>query len=124
MGKREQYDFEVEFFEGVHRRLPKDLRVISILANLYTRTGRIDAGLKMDRKLVRLKPEDPVAHYNLACSLALKERKAEAVEALRTAIIHGYDDHNWMRHDPDLGPLQDYPGFLRLLEELEAGRGR
>ena len=68
MAKRTEYDFELSFFEGLHRRMPKDVRVASILAHLYTKTGQLDDGLKMDRKLVRLNPQDPVAHYNLACS--------------------------------------------------------
>ncbi|HKK19119.1 MAG TPA: hypothetical protein VJ952_10605 [Opitutales bacterium] len=118
MSKRDKYDFEVNFFEQVRKRMPSDVRVVSILAHLYTQTGRIDEGLKMDRKLARLQPEDPTTHYNLACSLALKGRKADAVKTLRTAIALGYEDFKWMQHDPDLGELQDYPGYQSLLEEV------
>ncbi len=121
MAKRENFDFELSFFESLHKRIPKDVRVASILAHIYTKMGRIDAGLKMDRKLVRLTPEDPTAFYNLACSLALKGRKADAVKVLREAITLGYEDFNWMRHDPDLLDLQEYPGFLELLDDLEIG---
>ncbi len=121
MGKRDNFDFELSFFESLHKRMPKDLRVVSILAHLYTETGRIDSGLKMDRKLVRLNPEDPTARYNLACSLALKLRKADAVIALREAVELGYDDFGWMCHDPDLKDLQDYAGFLQLLNDLKIG---
>ncbi|MFP4166247.1 MAG: TPR end-of-group domain-containing protein [Opitutales bacterium] len=118
MAKAEEYAFEVGFFESLHRRMPKDARVISILAHLYTEIGRIDSGLKMDRKLVRLTPEDPLAHYNLACSLSLKRRYPDAVRSLRTAISLGYKDIQWMCDDPDLRHLQEYPGFIRLLREL------
>jgi len=118
MAQREEYDFELSFFEGLHKRMPSDLRVVSILAHLYTKVGQIDSGLKMDRKLVRLAPEDPTNHYNLACSLALKERKADAVKALRAAISHGYEDFNWMQHDPDLAGLQSYAGYQDLLTDL------
>jgi predicted Zn-dependent protease len=121
MSKRTNYDFELGFFESLHKRMPKDVRVVSILAQIYTATGRIDDGLKMDRKLVRLTPEDPTVHYNLACSLALKGRKVEAVKVLRAAVTFGYDDFEWMCHDPDLSDMQKYPGFLQLLEDLEIG---
>ena len=120
MGKK-KYEFEVSFFEGLHKRMPKDVTVASILAHLYTETGRIDSGLKIDRKLVRLTPEDPTAHYNLACSLALKGRHRDAVQALRTAVAFGYKDYHWMRNDPDLSELQDLPAFIELLHELEIG---
>lgn len=121
MAKRESYDFELNFFEQIQKRMPKDVRVVSILAHLYTQSGRIDDGLKMDRKLARLQPEDPTTHYNLACSLALKGRKAEAVKSLKTAISLGYKDFQWMQHDPDLADMHDYIGFRELLIDLGIG---
>ena len=118
MSKRENYEFELSFYESLHRRMPKDTRVVSMLAHLYTKVGQLDSGLKMDRKLARLEPEDPTVHYNLACSLALKGRKADAVKMLRTAIALGYKDFHWMQHDPDLDCLVDYLGYYELLQEL------
>ena len=75
----------------------------------------------MDRKLVRLDPGDPTAHYNLACSLSLKGRKEEAVKVLRSAISLGYKDFYWMKHDPDLKDLRNYSGFQELLIDLGIG---
>jgi Flp pilus assembly protein TadD len=121
MMKRDRFDFELSFFKDLYKRMPKDARVISILAHLYTQTGQLDAGLRLDRKLVRLSPEDPTVHYNLACSLALKGRKADALKSLRAAITFGYDDYVWMRNDPDLATLQEYGGFLKLCDELGIG---
>ncbi|MEN8662735.1 MAG: TPR end-of-group domain-containing protein [Lentimonas sp.] len=121
MAKRVNFDFELSFFEKLHKRIPKDVRVTSILAHIYTQTGQIDAGLRLDRKLVRLTPEDPTAHYNLACSLCLKNRYADAVRTLRDAITHGYDDFQWMQNDPDLHELQGYPDFCALLKDLKIG---
>lgn len=120
MVKKENFDFELGFFESLHKRLPKDVRVVSILAQLYTKTGQVDSGLKMDRKLVRLHPEDPVNHYNLACSLALKGRKADAVHALRAAIDLGYRDFNWMRNDPDLECMHGFAAFDLMLNQVSA----
>lgn len=121
MGKRDKFGFEISFFESLHKRMPKDVRVASVLAHLYTETGYFDLGLKMDRKLVRLSPQDSTVRYNLACSLALKLRQAQAVAALREAIELGYDDLDWMCHDPDLKDLQHYAGFLKLLSDLKIG---
>ena len=121
MASRPNPDFELSFFESLHKRMPKDLRVASVLAHIYTKAGRIDSGLKMDRKLVRLDPEDPTAHYNLACSLSLKGRKADAVKALRSAISLGYKDFHSMQPDPDLNGLSKYSGFQELLTDLKIG---
>lgn len=117
--KEVDHEFEIQFFEDVLKRDPKETSVVELLANLYTRVGRVDDGLKMDRRLVRLRPESPVAHYNLACSLSLKNRKAEAIRSLRTAIEKGYRDWNWLMEDTDLRNLHDYPRFRELLEEFE-----
>ena len=116
--KAGKLDFELSFFEDLHKRMPKDFRIASMLAHLYTETGQIDRGLRMDRKLVRLSPEDPTVHYNLACSLALKNRKSDALKSLQAAITFGYNDFVWMRHDPDLTNLQSYDGFTKLCNDL------
>lgn len=114
----QEYSFEIEFFESLIGRLPKDAEVIEILGGLYSKSGRIDDSLKMDRRLVRLRPDNATAHYNLGCSLALKRRKADAVRSLKKAIDLGYRDVEWMRGDPDLHPLHDHPAFQALLEEM------
>jgi tetratricopeptide (TPR) repeat protein len=112
-------EFETRFFESVHRRDPRFPDVVEILGGLYTKQGRIADGLKMDRKLVRLQPDNSTAHYNLACSLALIRRKAQALQALERAIGLGYDDVEWMQHDPDLEGVRDHPAFQKLLAKLQ-----
>ncbi len=117
--KKQDFTFEIAFCEGILREDPQNSDVIELLAGYYTRTGRIDDGLALDQKLVRLQPGNATAHYNLACSLALKERKAEAVELLRAAVLKGYTDFQWMLEDPDLKSLYDFPAFASLLSEFE-----
>lgn len=112
--------FEITFFESVHRRCPDYVDVIELLGGLYTKTGRIADGLKMDRKLVRLRPSNATAHYNLACSLALSNKPLPALEALHTAVKHGYSDYEWMRQDPDLQNLRPDPEFQRLLARVKS----
>lgn len=107
--------FEIGFFESIHKKDPKNIRATEILAQLYTESGQITNGLKMDRKLVRLEPNNPLAHYNLACSLALKKRKKEAVESLQKAIDLGYRDFAWMTEDPDLTELAEYEPYRKLI---------
>jgi hypothetical protein len=111
--------FEIEFFEAVHRRCPNYTEVVGLLGGLYTKVGRITDGLKMDRKLVRLEPGNPTAHYNLACSLALCRKRPDALRSLRTALSLGYDDLDWMQQDPDLEGLKDDPEFQQLLKQLK-----
>jgi tetratricopeptide (TPR) repeat protein len=117
--KKTDAAFEIGFYESVLRRSPRYADVIEILGGLYTKTGRIGDGLKMDRRLVRLQPDNPTAHYNLACSLALSRRWADAMRSLRRSVELGYRDLTWMSKDPDLEKLRERREFIELLEQLK-----
>jgi predicted Zn-dependent protease len=119
MSRKEDPGFEIGFFESILRREPKYTEVIEILGGLYTKTGRIADGLRMDRKLVRLMPENATAHYNLACSLALSKRPSDALRALWRAVDLGYTDADWMMQDPDLEGLKEHPQFREIVSRLE-----
>jgi len=112
--------FEITFFESVHRRCPRYTEVIELLGGLYTKTGRIADGLRMDRKLVKLQPTNATAHYNLACSFALSNRPLDALDTLRVAHQLGYTDYEWMRQDPDLASLKADAQFLKILADVKA----
>jgi len=111
--------FEIGFCEGILRRNIDDSTTMELLAGFYTKAGRIDDGLALDQKLVAMNPDSATAYYNLACSLALKDRKKEAVDAIRSAIEKGYDDFSWMLKDPDLKSLREFRSFEALLNEFE-----
>ena len=117
MTRVHDHEFEINFFESILKRDPAYTEVIEILGGLYTKHGRVADGLKMDRKLVRLLPSNATAHYNLACSLALVKRKADALRSLRQAVELGYRDFDWMQQDPDLEALKNDPSFLALLQQ-------
>jgi tetratricopeptide (TPR) repeat protein len=111
--------FEIGFFEAVLHHDAQCVEVIEILGGLYTKQGRIADGLKMDRKLVRLQPANATAHYNLACSLALSKRNADALRSLKQAIGLGYRDFEWMSHDPDLQGLKRTAAFGAIVAQLK-----
>lgn len=111
--------FEIAFCRGLLQQDSEWVEVLELLAHLCTRAGLIDEGLQLDRRIVALRPDSAIAHYNLACSLALKRRFADAVAALRIAVQKGYSDFGWMLRDPDLQGLQEYEPFGVLLAELQ-----
>ena len=119
MEKKTDHEFDIRFYEAVLRRSPDYTEVIEILGGLYTKYGRISDGLRMDRKLVRFLPENATAHYNLACSLALSKRNADALRSLRKAIELGYNDIDWLMQDPDLKALKQHPEFGVLAETVK-----
>lgn len=111
-------DFEFNFYKSLYKKLPNDKRLIGLLAEMYTRHGAIDKGLELDKKLVVLDEDNPTAHYNLACSLSLKEDLKSSINALRKSIQLGYCDFDWMLEDKDLSALRRSEYFLQLKHDL------
>lgn len=111
--------FLTAFFEIETQRHPDNLDALAELGQLYTRLGRWENGLGVDRRLVRLVPHNPTVHYNLACSLALLGRRDDALDALERSVELGYDDFEFLLGDPDLASLRDevrFRGLVRLLQ--------
>jgi tetratricopeptide (TPR) repeat protein len=114
-----QLEFELAFFGGVLDRCPDYVDVLRIMGNLLTLKGRFADGLQIDRRLVQLRPNDPLAHYNLACSYALLKRADHALKTLRRAVELGYRDFRYMKEDHDLDSVRHDPRFRQLLREYE-----
>src|SRR5438874_10521361 len=107
--EKRDLDIEISFLEGVVERDPAYVDALQILGDDYTRRGRYPDGLKIDESLSQLRPEDPLVHYNLACSYSLTERLELAVLALERALALGYRDFKWLAEDPDLEKLRRDP---------------
>jgi hypothetical protein len=81
-------------------------------------------GLTVDLELSRLRPDDALVQYNLACSCALTEQPEAAVAALHRALDLGYRDFNWLRRDPDLRGLRKHPLFKSVRAKVRELAGR
>jgi hypothetical protein len=114
-----QIDFELDFFGGVLERAPDYVDVLRVMGHLLTLKGRYAEGLHVDKRLVGLRPNDPLAHYNLACSYALLKRPELSLKTLRRAVELGYRDFRYMREDRDLDSIRHDPRFRQLLREYE-----
>ncbi len=113
--KQEVKDFELLFFERLIEKNPNYVEGLIPLAEAYTRRGMYEKGLQIDKRLVKLKKEDPIVHYNLACSLALVGEKNRAIAALKKAIGLGYHDFEHLKQDGDLKNLREDPRFVSLI---------
>src|SRR4051794_26802401 len=114
-----QLDFELDFFGGVLAQHADYVDVLRVMGNLLTLKGRFAEGLTVDKRLVRLRPNDALAHYNLACSFALLKRPDQSIKTLRRAIELGYRDFRYMREDHDLDSVRHDPRFRQLMREYE-----
>ncbi len=116
--RKRDLEIEVSFLEGLIRRSPNDLDALRILGDDLTKLGRHDDSLKIDQKLAQLLPNDPVVHYNLACSYSLIHNYSQSVEELEKALDLGFSDFKQLRRDPDLKNLRMHPSFKKIREKI------
>jgi tetratricopeptide (TPR) repeat protein len=114
-----QLDFEIDFFGRILERHAAYVDVLRVQGNNLTLKGRYAEGLQIDKRLIQLRPTDPLAHYNLACSYALLKRPDQAIKTLRRAVELGYRDFRYMREDHDLDAIRHDPRFRQLMREYE-----
>src|SRR4051812_46144653 len=114
-----QLDFELDFFSRILERQPNFVDVLRVMGNNLTLKGRYAEGLVIDKRLCQLRPNDPLAHYNLACSYALLKRPEQALKTLRRAVELGYRDFRYMREDRDLDSIRHDRRFRQLLREYD-----
>ena len=107
--------FELSILEDSLRFNPENIEILVDLGNLYTKTGRYMKGLKIDKKLVSMIPENPIFHYNLACSFSLLRMIEPSLKALTTAIDLGFEDLELMENDEDLDNIRNESRFKDLL---------
>jgi len=111
--------FEILFYEKLLEDRPNFIQALSCLGDAYTRKGFYREGLEIDKKLARLKPEDPIVHYNLACSLALLGEGESALQKLKKAVLLGYDDFSYILTDPDLATVRQSPQFKEFFRKIK-----
>jgi len=117
MADRNQIDFELDFFGRVLSAAPEFHEVLRAQASNMTVKGRLQDGLTVDKRLVTLRPDDPTAHYNLACRYALLKQPDLALVTLRKAVELGYRDFHFMEEDHDLDSIRKDPRFRKLVKE-------
>ena len=102
------WDYPARF--PMHDRLCRQFRVA-------VREGDTATMEETCRKGVKLLPDDPTWHYNLACSLAyFANRTEEAFDELETAVDLGFRDRAMIEQDTDLKRLSALPRYKELLE--------
>jgi tetratricopeptide (TPR) repeat protein len=71
---------------------------------------------RMCRAMIELVPFEPLAHYNLACTLARQKKHDESLAALEKAVSLGFNNVRHMEADDDLKSLHEREEFKQLLE--------
>lgn len=114
-----QVDFELDFFGNVLDRHPDFFEALRLHASNLAQKKRYSESLQVERRIIQIRPGDPLAHYNLACSHALLDQPELAFGMLRKALELGYRDFRYINQDHDLDPIRKDPRFRKLIREFE-----
>ena len=87
------------------------------------RAGKTAEMEEICREGVALLPQDPTWQYNLACALAYRADKTDALAALDKAILLGFRDSKAIAEDNDLKSLAVLPAFKALVRKAEELQG-
>lgn len=112
-----QEEFDQVFFHQVLRRNVNNVDVLRRQAELLSQNDLFAEALELDQRLAEILPNDPIVHYNLACSLCLNGQIAGALAALHAAVELGYSDFARIESDTDLEPLRDHPGYFEIMDK-------
>ncbi len=114
--EQSQLEFELEFLGGILERDPLNADVLKAHAANLSAKGIYNRALQADLQLVRLRPEQPIVWYNLACSYALLGMADKAFAALERSIRLGYAYFEHIKRDPDLKSLRSDPRFDQIFD--------
>ena len=71
------------------------------------------------REAIAMKIEPPLWYYNLACALAVQDKREEAIEALEQAVVAGYNKAVNAKSDSDFAAIADDSRFAKLLQVMD-----
>jgi Flp pilus assembly protein TadD len=118
----DQADLEIDFCENVLKGNPHHLEAMVLLGDAFTRKGEYEKGLQCDLHLSKLKPDNKLIRYNLACSYALTGQKDKAISCLNKAVELGYTDVEHIRQDHDLDGLKSDPRFQSIIKKMTSAQ--
>ena len=106
---------------------PDDAKAAELGSGALIEIGEGDRAREWIARAMALEPDNPITHYNAACSYALLGDIDKAFELLEGGVaLGGPEWGRWVEHDSMLDPLRDDPRYTVLLETIrkrESERG-
>lgn len=112
---QETVERAADFYPNYLLHHPDDSRAHQFYAFTLKRLGRLEEAKFEMQKGIDQNPNDPIIIYNASCFYALINDKTIAIENLKKAIANGFENYNYLRHDPDLNNLKEEPEFIALI---------
>lgn len=96
---------------------PDDARAHMFYAIELAQVGRKEEAKAEAKISLDLSPGDTVSLYNAACFYAQMDEKRLALDTLRSAILAGWVDYEWIKRDTDLDPIRNEPEYIEMIKD-------
>jgi len=106
----------VQVLERHVMRYPDDARAHMFNAIFLVQVERIAEAKNEAAKALELNPNDSLMLYNGACFYARLGEKRTALDTLKSAIVAGHANYEWIKRDPDLESIHNEPEYIELMK--------
>ncbi len=111
----ERYDQSIGWFESVIELEPDNLHALLAIAWCHKRTHNFRASIHAMEQAIACEPDNAIAHYNLACYLALDGQMQRCVGRLAKALQLEPQFRIYIVDEADFDPVRDHPDFQSLV---------
>lgn len=94
---------------------PANLRLWLLIGSCQKRIGRCDLAIESLENALLMRPDSPVALYNMACYQALAKHSGESIQYLRRAIYIDEKYRDLAKKEPGFEPIRHLEEFQKLV---------
>jgi len=111
----ERYQQAIEWFDQLIEIEPDHMSALLAVAWCQKRADNLAASITAMRQATECEPNNAIAHYNLACYLALDEQVEPCVDQLAEALRLEPQFRLYIFDETDFDPVRDHPDFQSLI---------
>jgi serine/threonine protein kinase/tetratricopeptide (TPR) repeat protein len=119
LGDKQKYDEVLHNVLKIYPRYlsqhPDDAYRRMAFAVHLTYEQRNEEAKREGEKALESSSSDPIMMYYGACLYARLGEKQNAVELIKNAVAHGYENFEWIKRDPDFNSIRTEPGYIELM---------
>jgi len=111
----ERYPEAVDWFDKLIEIEPDNMPALLAVAWCHKRTDNLASSIDTMGQAIACEPDNAIAHYNLACYLALDGQVQLCVNRLTDALKLEPQFRVYITDESDFDPVRDHPDFQMLV---------
>ena len=111
----ERYPQAIDWFNELIKIEPDNMHALLAVAWCHKRTDALASSITAMKQAIDCEPDNAIAHYNLACYLALDGQVQPCVNRLADALKLEPQFRVYVNDESDFDPVRDHPDFQSLV---------